>query len=79
MSAGLELLIDLSPHLQPEGSGRGGAVWGGGEEQWGRGGERGKRGEAAESQQDAVSGAPCRPGRNSVQLTRSSPHVQDGP
>ena len=51
--------------------GRGGAV--------GEGRGAGKRGEAAESQQDAVSGAPCRPGRNSVQLTRSSPHVQDGP
>ena len=41
---------------------------GAGEEQWWEAG-----GEAAEPQQDAVSGAPCRRGRSSVQQTRSAP------
>ena len=38
----------------------------------GRGAEE-EGGEAAEPQQDAVSGAPCRRGRSSVQQTRSAP------
>lgn len=49
-----------SPRLQPQERGRGGAGAGRGEGRW-------------PGQQDAVSGAPYRRGRSSVQQTRSSP------